>query len=254
MLETHSCNKIINLPAFLSLLSALCVLINALGFVFVSQVANFFTIAVIIALTIKGWWCDASLSQEYQTVAYSLLLPITIVFIWATLTATNTTTFSYSIMVIVAIICSIVLFFRRVQRSALKYVASALYALITVPILLVALIGAFMPLTVETGRITEASPNGIFVLEAVQVSGGAIGGHTSVNIRRADSLNIIIGEIRHQPVTIHHVGRWSDFHFIEGFSWDGDYRLYMYRSADRHRNIERSVYAFSFVDRRWTRR
>jgi len=229
------------------------VLINALGFVFVSQIANFFTIAIIIALTIKDWWCAASLPQTFQAVIYSVLLPITIVFIWATLIATNTTTFSYSIMVVVVIMCSIALFFRRVKRCVFKYVAGVLYVLMMIPIIFIALIAADRPFTAETDRIYEISPNGIFVLEAVQVSAGAIGGNTNVNIRRADSLNIIIGEIWYRPVTIHHVGRWSEFHFIEGFRWDGDYRLYMYRSAERHRNIERRVYAFSYMNGRWVR-
>jgi len=249
--------KHLNLAIFLLLLSAFCFAIHALGFIFISQIANFVTIPIIIGLVVKDCKCNEVLQYKYLRVLYILLPLIATAFIIGTLTATNTHSWSYAIMVAVSLLCSLILFFHAVDNSVLKYLLGVVYVIISAPIFFVAMFGIFLGpfmsgFGVETGRIYEPSPNAIHTVIVVQHSEGALGGSTSVFIEAHErrSINLLIGELVPRHASIHG-GRWSDFYLIEGFRWDGDYRLYMYRKPNR--GVGRRVYVYELIGRQWIR-
>jgi len=237
---------------YLLLSGGLCILINSLRLIFVSQIINYFTIAIIIALTIKGCVSDESLSSKPVKVLYLFSPIIAIFFIISRLMATNTETLSFNILVIVVLLCSMLVFFYDTGEVTFKYLLGGLYGILLVPIFLFVLGSIFflyVPFigNVEVNRISELSPNGIYLLEAVQYSQGALGGNTTVTVtRQGDSFNLLIGEIQHRPVQIHS-GGWSEFFHIEGFRWEGDTRLYMYPSIYRGGGSQ----VFNFTGWRW---
>ena len=245
--------KHLSLPIFLLILSTLCFIINALGFVFVSQIANFITISIIIALTVKDFLRDRAAMDDYLKTLYMILPIIAIVFMVGTSLATNTHHFSRALMLTIAFLCSLILFLRT-DKGAEKYVLCGLYALISLPIFFILFLSfLIIPGGVETDRTSMPSPNGVHFVTAIQRSEGALGGNTNVFIERQDdNINVLIGEIRRRTRPVHS-GRYSDFFLIEGFRWDGDYRLYMYRNPDRHRSIGGDVYVFELINGRWIR-
>jgi len=258
--------KHLSLPIFLLLSSVVCFFIDFFAFTFVSQSSNFIGIAIIVGLTIKDYYTmEKPLPSRYLKVMYTLLPLICFAFIVGTLTATSTSTWSYVIMVSVALICSLRLFFRHVDKGVLKTILALLYLLISSLIFSFAAIALFLSpfmygFNVETERISELSPNAVHVVTIIQRSEGALGGSTSVFIEATEreerrSINLLIGELRPRNISITHIhgGRWSEFYFIDDFRWDGDYRLYMYRSPDRHRGIAGGVYVFELVGRTWVR-
>ena len=250
--------KHLNLPIFLLLLSALCFAIDALGYIFISQVINFIIAPIIIGLTIKAYKSDEPLALKYLKVLYMFLPLIAIVFIIGTFIATSTHSWSYGVMVAITVTCSLILFFSNVDRSVLKYIFGVVYVIILAPIFSVVMFGIFLGpfmsgFGVETGRIYEPSPNAIHTVTAVQRSEGALGGSTSVFITANErrNINLLIGELRPQNTSIHG-GRYSDFSLIEGFRWDGDYRLYMYRRPNR--GIGWRTYTFELICNQWIRK
>jgi|GEM_PF-1200427 len=238
--------KFASLPVFLLVVAAVCVLLRVAGFVFVSQISNYFAIAIIIALTVKDCCCEKN--------AASIVTPfIAVAYIFATLFATETETFSYSLMVVVALVCGIAVAVCHGDGTKMKLVLGGLYTFLTLPIFLFALaamfFSAFWITPVETNRITKISPGGVHLLEVTQNSQGALGGGTDVTITPIrPNINLLIGRIRRVSATIHS-GGWGEFYHIKGFRWDGDNRVYMYSSV--YRGGRR--YVFNRSGRMWRR-
>jgi len=143
-------------------------------------------------------------------------------------------------------------FFRCVNKSKLKTVFGAIYSLLVMLIIFITSLGVFFYFfwitPVEANRISELSPNGVHVIEVVHRDQGALGGSTTVTVRRTNHFNLLLGELRYRPVHVHR-GGWSEFFHIDNIRWDGNDRFYMYRSVYRGGEI----YAFELVRRRWVR-
>jgi hypothetical protein len=104
---------------------------------------------------------------------------------------------------------------------------------------------------VETGKISELSPSGVHLLEAVQVS-TEWGGNTRVAItQQRRGINLLLGKIE-PSARIIFIGGWAEFHHIEGFRWDGDNRVHMYR-VQSCSTAGGDSYVFDFDGRRWRR-
>jgi|GEM_PF-1836749 len=245
--------KFASLPVFLLIVAAVCVLLRVAGFVFVSQISNYFAIAIIVALAVKDCCCEKN--------ALCVFAPIAAVFyVFATLFATETTTFSYSLMVVVALVCGITVAVRHGDGTKTKLVLGGLYTFLTLPIFLVAIVMIFFhhvflpfsPGSVEMERISEISPGGVYIIEAVRGRQQVTSDGTDVFImRHTDGVNLLIGRLEPLPRLVFG-GHGGEFHNIIRFRWDGDNRVYMYRQPQSSAGGGDS-YVFELVGRRWRR-
>ena len=222
MLKARNISKYINLPIFLLFLGALYSLIYGLGLVLESQIINFLIIPAIIALTVADFRRKKHSTHSRIKALYLFSPGISIGFIAIKLAATITDTLSYGVLTVVALVCGLALFFLYVGKGAAKYALGVLYVIIAIPIVLfvgivIYLSAVFMPSGgVETARVSVMSPNGLYLVEAVQRSQSALGGDTSVTITpQRLNTDLLIVEIRHRPVHIHG-GRYSEFYHNRG--------------------------------------
>lgn len=250
--------KMINLPIFMLFSIAVLWLIYYCGFIFVSQISNLFTITMIIALTIKEYKEKESPHNKFYDAAYAFVPLIAVMYVVIKRNATSTPALFYYVLVLVALTCSVIVFLLRVEKSPLKFILGILHGFVVGTIALFMFTMSFFAVldafslavrNIDEVSMAKLSPNGIYLLEVIRGSQGALGGHTSVSITKQDrEINLLIGKIKPRPVIIH-FGGWSEYYHIEGFSWDGDNTLFMFRSVYRGGH----VYAFDLVNGRWVR-
>jgi L-asparagine transporter-like permease len=108
--------KLISLPIFLLIAAGLCILIRGAGFVFVSQISNYFAIAIIIVLTIKDCRAEKIPESDSRQPLYKYAPCAALFFFFVTPIALETTMFSFGIMTTVALVCSVVVFFATRRR------------------------------------------------------------------------------------------------------------------------------------------
>jgi len=246
--------QILSLPAYLLLTSVLYFLFRMMGLVFVSQSINFVTIFIVISLTVKSWIAYKTGGKDILYFFYPYVPLIAFGFIIIRLIATTTHTVTFNIMVITTLVCSLVLFFRFVQKSKLKAILGVIYILLAALVSLIVLVGIFFyfvwmpPGGVEANRISELSPNGAYIVEVIQRSEGALGGSTIVTVQRTARFNLLLGELQYRSVDVHQ-GRWIEFFNIENIRWDGNERFYIYRSV----YLGGETFVFELTKSNWLR-
>jgi hypothetical protein len=246
--------KFTSLPIFLLIAAGLCILIRGAGFVFVSQISNYFAIAIIIALTVKDCRAEKIPEGDSRQPLYKYAPCAALFFFFVTLIALETTMFSFGIMTTVALVCSVVVFFRHAEEKKKIILATAyIFGFVA----FIGLISVHMTVSehlhppMETSRISEFSPGEAHLLEAVQTSTEG-GGNTRVTITRQRSgVNLLVGRIEPRARVIF-TGGWVEFHHIEGFRWDGDNRVYMYR-VQSCSTAGGDSYVFDLRGRNWRR-
>lgn len=242
------------LPTYLLFASAVYLVIYFTGFVFVSHSINFITVFIAVALTVKDWIYRTIDGGKFPNVLYPYMPLIALGFIIIRLMSTTTHVISFNIMIVVIMACGLIMFLRCTQKTKRKTVLGVVYSLLVAFVFLIASMRVFLffvwmpPGGVEQNRISELSPNGAYIIEAVQRSEGALGGSTTVTVQRTARFNLLLGELQFRPIQVHR-GGWGEFFHIENIRWDGNNRFYMHRSVYR----DGEIYTFELVGFRWSR-
>jgi len=208
-------------------------LINRFGYIFVPmhevlQVSIAVVIIIILMIDGIGWSDDRTKFSS----AVNALLPMIALFFVGTITNGG---FLYLLLFIVALVCSVVLFFVCTHSRKVKIVLGVIYSIVlAVPMLffVLALIGALLPQFGHTEvRQAELSPGGIYLAEVVENSQGALGGNTWIYVTpQGKTINILVGELRPSPQNIFS-GRWSGSQYMVPH-WKTDEVLYIIHIDD----------------------
>ena len=242
--------QFLSLPTYLMFASVFYLVFYVTGFIFTSQSINYITIFIGVSLTIKDW-INRTNGERKFTKADAYMPLFALGFIAIRLMATTTHAISFNISVIIILACSLVVFFRCVKKSKRKIILGVVYSLLSGLVFFIASAGLFFSILwstpVETGRMSELSPNGVHIVEAVQRSEGALGGSTIVTVQRTSRFNLLLGEFQHRPQQVHR-GNWSEYFNIKNVRWDGNDRFYMYRSGSETCAFELAGFRWSRVD------
>jgi hypothetical protein len=89
--------KFASLPIFLLLLSGLRIALRGAGFVFVSQISNYFAIAIIVVLTVNDCRSSKIPEGDSRMPLYKYAPCAALFYFFATLIAAETTMFSFGL-------------------------------------------------------------------------------------------------------------------------------------------------------------
>ena len=179
---------------------------------------------LIIALTVDGIKCSHDQTEFSKTI--NDFLPLFVLF-FIRAVSIHSRGALYFLLYIVSFVCGLVLMRKRkgevthgtIKGTVVKVSVLASYVALSVQLLLLLLPSGY------TGvRQAERSPSGVYLVEIIENSHGAMGGNTRINITRL-GINIGIGELRAHPQNIYH-GRWSDSQVMVP-SWETDEVLYI---------------------------
>ena len=222
------------LAAVLVSLTFLCFVTGLLRYTFIPSI-NWGILTVLISLAITTFTTISyreSYSPDKLSVDIALLLPlIMLFFIFAKPFFSNIDPLSYIFLSYLYMICALVLFFRHSLKSKSRNAFVVIYSLLMSPLLLLSLAVAFFSLLFwNFGHtevvITEPSPNALYIAEVISSDQGALGGNTTITIRRQNrDINLLIGSFQQNPTAVSG-GRFGDYRFMT-LDWACDKILYV---------------------------
>ena len=233
------------LALFMLLLISFYLIIKLFGYTFVpfnGLAINILTTGIIVWLTING--IKNRDKKTKTTVVFAMLLPLIAVsyLILKSISAdiggevnqglfavdlTAESTMIYSMHAGIVLVCSMKIFFScgrgKVIRIGLGIIYSILLLFICFRIFLMLIFSDFGKNTVEK---SELSPNAKYLVEAIYVDSGALGGDIVVNVTQQNQdINLLIGELKKDPKRIHD-DVWGE-PVVWALRWETDEVLYI---------------------------
>lgn len=223
-----SSNRIVLAILFL-LLGSFYIAINISGYTFIpaGDLSNFFPIAIIVFLTIKGM--TSKDESKTATVSSVVLHPIAFSFIISKIIALNTIGLATCIYAFITFACSMILFFRCKLGKIVRIVLGTLYSILLTTVLFLLFITATLKdheddFVTRTMVNSKMSPNSMYLAEVIDADAGATGGNTLVQVTRRDSdINLLFATLKKDSKIIYK-GRWGESLTLR---WETDDILYV---------------------------